>query len=58
MSEQPKATDIFDAVEMPEYLSENKNLSQNRTYYKFANYDDDINLPDVFALIDNIVREG
>ncbi|PKP59426.1 MAG: hypothetical protein CVT88_05535, partial [Candidatus Altiarchaeales archaeon HGW-Altiarchaeales-1] len=52
-----KATDIFDAVEMLEYLSENKNLSRNRTYYKFANYDDDINLPDVFALIENIVTE-
>ncbi len=52
-----KATDIFDAVEMLEYLSENKNLSRNRTYYKFANYDDDVNLPDVFALIENIVTE-
>jgi len=39
MSEQPKATGIFDAVEMPEYLSENKNLSQNKTHYKFANYE-------------------
>jgi|GEM_PF-1984573 len=53
-----KATDIFDAVEMLEYLSENKNLSQNRTYYKFANYDDDINLPDIFALIHKIVTGG
>jgi len=60
-----KATDIFDAVEMLEYLSGQKNLTQlsnhNKPgYYKFVGGNDnkDINLPDVFALIAHIVREG
>jgi len=54
-----KATDIFDAVEMLEYLSGQKNLqnlTHEKAYYKLAVSDsDDINLFDVFALIDNIV---
>ncbi|MDI6730734.1 MAG: carboxypeptidase regulatory-like domain-containing protein [Candidatus Altarchaeum sp.] len=53
--------DIFDAIEMLEYLSGQKNL-ENLSYtkgcYKFVNYNDDINLFDVFALIDRIVIGG
>ncbi len=54
-----KATDIFDAVEMLEYLSGQKNL-ENLTYcksYYNLNNDDDINFFDVFALIDKIVTD-
>ena len=50
---------------MLEYLSGQKNLTQlsnhNKPgYYKFdgGNDNKDINLPDVFALIAHIVREG
>ncbi len=58
-----KADDIFDAVEMLEYLSGEKNLTEltkydefGKSYYKFVGSDsDNINLLDVFALIDNIV---
>ena len=56
-----KATDIFDAVEMLEYLSGQKtlkNLTHGNTpaYYQFVgNNSDDITLLDVFALIDKIV---
>ena len=65
--EENKATDIFDAVEMLEYLSGQKNStelshydSNNKYgYYKFVgNVSDDINLFDVFVLIDRIVIEG
>ncbi len=58
-----KADDIFDAVEMIEYLSGEKNLTEltkydecGKSYYKFVGSDsDNINLFDVFVLIDNIV---
>jgi len=59
-----KATDIFDLVEMLEYLSGEKNLTQLSNYNKLCYYNfvgsdcSDINLPDVFALIENIVIEG
>ncbi len=60
-----KATDIFDAVEMLEYLSGQKNLTQlsnhNKPgYYKFVGNENnaDINLLDVFALIHKIGMEG
>ncbi len=55
--DQDKAKDIFDAVEMLEYLSGQKDLSKCETYYNL-NEDDDVNLPDVFALIAQIVTEG
>ena len=60
-----KATDIFDVVEMLEYLSGQKNstqLSNNdiQGYYKFDGNENnaDLNLFDVFALIAQIVTEG
>jgi len=62
-----KRKDIFDAVEMLEYLSKQKNSTQlihydnnnKYLYYKFTgNESDDINLLDVLALIDNIVTKG
>ena len=47
--------DIFDAVEMLEYLSgERSQLIHTQEYYKFVG-SGDINLLDVFALIDKIV---
>ncbi len=52
MSEQPKATDIFDAVEMFEYLNGQKeleNLTYSEAHYDLNN-DRTINLPDVFDL--------
>ena len=57
-----KADDIFDAVEMLEYLSGEKNLTElskydecGKSYYKFVGSDsDNINLFDAFALINNI----
>ncbi|NCN64759.1 MAG: hypothetical protein GW779_03435 [Candidatus Altiarchaeum hamiconexum] len=51
-----KATSIFDLVEMLEYLNREKNLS----YLSYCDLDNDnnVNLPDAFALIDKIVREG
>ncbi|CEG12984.1 hypothetical protein MSIBF_A3030005 [groundwater metagenome] len=57
-----KATNIFDMVEMLEYLSGDKNFTQLshhdiQGYYKFVG-SGDINLLDVLALIDNIVIEG
>jgi len=51
---EPK--DIFDAVEMLEYLSGQKDLS-NQLYYDLNN-DHTMNLLDVFALIAQIVIEG
>jgi len=56
-----EATDIFDVVEMLEYLSGQKNstqLSQEKACYKFVNENADINLFDVFTLIDKIVIGG
>ncbi|OQX21191.1 MAG: hypothetical protein BWK75_03735, partial [Candidatus Altiarchaeales archaeon A3] len=57
-----KATDIFDVVEILEYLSGDKNFTDlsnhvKPTYYKFVNESDDINLFDAFALINKIVTE-
>jgi len=49
-----KAADIFDAVEMLEYLSGEKNLSVNKEYYDRDN-NKAVNLYDVFTLIENIV---
>ncbi|NCN69171.1 MAG: hypothetical protein GW904_05485, partial [Candidatus Altiarchaeum hamiconexum] len=47
--------DIFDTVEMLEYLSgERSQLIHTQEYYKFVG-SGDINLLDVFALIDKIV---
>jgi len=59
---EEKATDIFDAVEMLEHLSGQKNATQlshydnnnNYKYYKFTG-SGDITFLDVFALIDKIV---
>ncbi|PKP56126.1 MAG: hypothetical protein CVT88_10530, partial [Candidatus Altiarchaeales archaeon HGW-Altiarchaeales-1] len=59
-----KAKDLFDAVEMLEYLSGQKNFNQLSYsnipgYYKFVgNENSEITLLDVFALIDKIVTGG
>ncbi|PKP57297.1 MAG: hypothetical protein CVT89_04750 [Candidatus Altiarchaeales archaeon HGW-Altiarchaeales-2] len=59
-----KAKDLFDAVEMLEYLSGQKNFNQLSYsnipgYYKFVgNENSEITLFDVFALIDKIVTGG
>ncbi|PKP56445.1 MAG: hypothetical protein CVT89_06200 [Candidatus Altiarchaeales archaeon HGW-Altiarchaeales-2] len=62
-----KAKDIFDVVEMLEYLSGQKNSTQLSNYnnynkygyYKFVgNNSDDINLSDAFALINKIVIDN
>jgi len=53
-----KAKDIFDAVEMLEYLNGKFNyLTHGMSYYNLNN-DTTINLLDVLALIDKIVIEG
>jgi len=52
-----QATDIFDAVEMLEYLSEDKILIRVTDYYNLNN-DKIVNLFDGFALIEKIVTEG
>ncbi|PKP56947.1 MAG: hypothetical protein CVT88_09560, partial [Candidatus Altiarchaeales archaeon HGW-Altiarchaeales-1] len=55
-----KANDIFDAVEMLEYLSGEKeleNLTYPKAYYDLNN-DEVITLFDVFALIDNIATSN
>ncbi len=49
-----QADDIFDAVEMLEYLNNGKFLTHEMDYYNLNN-DNTINLFDVFALIDKIV---
>ncbi len=49
-----QADDIFDAVEMQEYLNNGKFLTHGMDYYNLNN-DATINLFDVFALIDKIV---
>ncbi len=62
---EEKAKDIFDAVEMLEYLSGERNLgnlthSNQKGYYKFVNGNDnkDINIFDVIVLIDDVVIKG
>ncbi|OQX17992.1 MAG: hypothetical protein BWK75_07025, partial [Candidatus Altiarchaeales archaeon A3] len=54
---QDRAKDIFDAVEMLEYLSGQKDLSKCDIYYNLNEYDE-VDLLDVFNLIDKIVTEG
>lgn len=51
-----KADDIFDAVEMLEYLNNGKFLTHGMDYYNLNN-NGVIDLSDVFALIDKIVVE-
>jgi len=53
VKEGKKADDIFDVVEMLEYLNNRTYLTHGMSYYNLNN-DNTINLLDVFALIDKI----